>query len=762
MTAFLCLLALLGCEEDGRSSTEPDQTAAVAVLVLSGDRTEGTVGEAVEPVEVQVVDKRGSPVAGVEVRFQVTAGGGVASPADVVSDADGVARSHWTLGPLAGEQRIELQLAGSGAPLGEVRAEARPGPAHEVRVLPEAVTLPAGMPFGLEARVRDAFGNLIAQLPVEWSAEDEAVAQVSPTGRVTGLRVGTTSVDAFLSAEAAAAYPDIAAALADSPAAHHRDGHAGGRSRIDVVEGDSAYVSATSGDGQIGMTGETLPEELGVQVTDAAGVPLRQVQVHWQVTRGGGSVSEAVTRTDGQGRASVVWTLGPEAGTQRVEARVGDLGAATFTATAHDQEGDVGSDDAGSDDGGSDDGGSDDGGSDGGDSGDDGSDDPPPAPGTVTDLSVVSTDDSSATLRFTQVDDGTGSGANYEIRFALSPIGWGWGGAEKVSEGSCAGEVLGDEAGAPLTCTVEGLAPGTTYDFQLVSYRGLIADGSRVYGGLSNVATGTTDEAGSGDGDSDEDGGGSVRTLFSEDWSSGDFRQWDDGPNRPSTWRVVQDPALAYTGSHVLEITIPEGQHGGYLSVFRSLAPGSEEMYVRVRLRLAPGWIGLSRFFNVRATDPDHSNWPWSGMGGAGTCPNGDDRVRIGVAGWDEDSNPEPVSRWYNYWHGMWPEPDGVTCWGRLSPERTDRNATYNTAAPRIPIDRWVTVEIHVRMNTPGQRDGFARMWIDGQLRSDWKDESWRTTDALLLNIFQLDLRGTANRERRLYFDDILVMDGRP
>src|SRR5881396_3037222 len=86
----------------------------------------------------------------------------------------------------------------------------------------------------------------------------------------------------------------------------------------------------------------------------------------------------------------------------------------------------------------------------------------PGFPGTVTDLAVDAVTRNSATLSFTEVDDGLGQPARYVVRFAEPPIEWGL--ARDVTEGTCARPVIGRGAGARLTCTVLGLAPSTTYE----------------------------------------------------------------------------------------------------------------------------------------------------------------------------------------------------------------------------------------------------------------------------------------------------------
>lgn len=123
---------------------------------------------------------------------------------------------------------------------------------------------------------------------------------------------------------------------------------------------------------------------------------------------------------------------------------------------------------------------------------------PPPSgsgtPGTVTDLKSVATDTSSVTLSFTQVDDGLGQPAKYDIRYAASPISWG--DATSVTAGTCSTPVSGTSIGAALTCTVQGLNPSTAYGFQLVAFRGTMNQGA-VYGALSNAISATTAASGS-------------------------------------------------------------------------------------------------------------------------------------------------------------------------------------------------------------------------------------------------------------------------
>ncbi|HEV8400336.1 MAG TPA: Ig-like domain-containing protein [Gemmatimonadales bacterium] len=114
---------------------------------------------------------------------------------------------------------------------------------------------------------------------------------------------------------------------------------------------------------------------------------------------------------------------------------------------------------------------------------------PPGNPGTVSNLSVGAVTDSSVTLSFTEVTDGTGQPASYDIRWAAGTISWG--SATPVASGTCSTPLAGSAVGATKTCTVRGLAAGTAYQFQALAFRGTL-NVDAVFGLLSNVASGTT------------------------------------------------------------------------------------------------------------------------------------------------------------------------------------------------------------------------------------------------------------------------------
>lgn len=108
----------------------------------------------------------------------------------------------------------------------------------------------------------------------------------------------------------------------------------GGGESVDGPSAAPAAIRANSGNGQTGVVGAALPTPLSVTVTAADGKPVSNATVSWDVAPGGGATSVASSRTDGNGTAQVIWTLGANAGTARVTAQVGGVTPVAFTAVA--------------------------------------------------------------------------------------------------------------------------------------------------------------------------------------------------------------------------------------------------------------------------------------------------------------------------------------------------------------------------------------------------------------------------------------------
>jgi hypothetical protein len=112
-----------------------------------------------------------------------------------------------------------------------------------------------------------------------------------------------------------------------------------------------------------------------------------------------------------------------------------------------------------------------------------------PNPGTVADLAVGSATDVAVTLSFTQVDNGMGQPASYDVRYVAGPMSWS--SASPAASGTCAAPLAGTGVSGTLSCTILGLSPSTDYQFQVKAFRGSMT-GNTVFGGLSNIVSAST------------------------------------------------------------------------------------------------------------------------------------------------------------------------------------------------------------------------------------------------------------------------------
>jgi hypothetical protein len=102
--------------------------------------------------------------------------------------------------------------------------------------------------------------------------------------------------------------------------------------------------------------------------------------------------------------------------------------------------------------------------------------------GTVSDLSVTAVTDESLTIRWTEVDDGTGRPASYRVKYAGLPFTY------STATSGCDAE--GAAIGSPRSCTIHGLRPSSRYRTQLMAYR--LENGAWIGAEYSNITEATT------------------------------------------------------------------------------------------------------------------------------------------------------------------------------------------------------------------------------------------------------------------------------
>jgi hypothetical protein len=82
------------------------------IVIAQGNNQSARVSTAlVTPVVIRVVGINNTPIVGVPVAFQITAGAGVITPQSALTNAFGEVNAKWTLGPTAGVNMLAASVA---------------------------------------------------------------------------------------------------------------------------------------------------------------------------------------------------------------------------------------------------------------------------------------------------------------------------------------------------------------------------------------------------------------------------------------------------------------------------------------------------------------------------------------------------------------------------------------------------------------------------------------------------------------------------
>lgn len=311
--ALLWVVALSAC--GGDNLVLPNEGQPAKVDVVRGDRQNGTIGQALpDSLVVRVTDRFGEPVPGAEVTWAADNGGTV-DPATATTDGAGRAGTMRTLGSQPGTYTTRAAVTGlPGDPLifvttglaAKLAIVTQPGSiaTSGVALDPQPVLQladPDGNPLaqaGVAVTVQIASGS--GSLDGSTTATSDDAGQVAFADLVirgsTGLRTLIFAADGFASA-------------ISSPVA--------------LGVGAPASIELVTGDGQTATVGTPVPVAPSVLVKDASGSGVSGVPINFVVTGGGGTVTGEDQITGSDGTATVgQWTLGGNAGANKLEARI--------------------------------------------------------------------------------------------------------------------------------------------------------------------------------------------------------------------------------------------------------------------------------------------------------------------------------------------------------------------------------------------------------------------------------------------------------
>ncbi|MBL9127658.1 MAG: hypothetical protein JNL97_08425 [Verrucomicrobiales bacterium] len=243
--------------------------------------------------------------------------------------------------------------------------------------------------------------------------------------------------------------------------------------------------------------------------------------------------------------------------------------------------------------------------------------------------------------------------------------------------------------------------------------------------------------------------------IFADDFETGDLgASWDEVGNKGGAVLSLVSPgegAPSSLGRRCLRVEAHLGKDtgGGLTRWFES----SETLFCRFYVKFADDCDYVHHFVTLRANKSLHGRDRWSGFGGAGLKPEGDERFSTAIEPWGNWGRNPPPGRWnfYSYWHEMEASRDGKY-WG---------NSFGVPELPPISRGRWIAVEFMVKHNTPGVADGEQAFWIDGVLAGHWTGISWRKSADLKANALTLETyvtdRWTRNPLNVVWFDNVVM-----
>ncbi|NNE91145.1 MAG: hypothetical protein HKN23_05820 [Verrucomicrobiales bacterium] len=266
------------------------------------------------------------------------------------------------------------------------------------------------------------------------------------------------------------------------------------------------------------------------------------------------------------------------------------------------------------------------------------------------------------------------------------------------------------------------------------------------------------------------------RVVFVEQFDQPEVKtlleQWENSKAKGFSFSKESAPGSADGQSLLMTHTGGDGTGG---ALYRRLLPGHEKLFARWYVKFDPDCFNIHHFGTHLGGFNPPTPWP---QGGAGERPDGAKRFTSGV---------EPFGKswswdFYSYWQGMRRHGDG-NYWG--TPFLT------NGSKPKVEKNKWICVEMMMKMNDVGKLNGEQAFWIDGKLwrrdgqvvshagpgfpkgnwRGGWwepdaKAENsfegfeWRTTDEISINYlwtYVYITKAPKGHVSRVWFDNIVV-----
>jgi hypothetical protein len=190
---------------------------------------------------------------------------------------------------------------------------------------------------------------------------------------------------------------------------------------------------------------------------------------------------------------------------------------------------------------------------------------------------------------------------------------------------------------------------------------------------------------------------------------------WVDGSQEQKGWSdyaIDASPGAARAGTRCLKKTIQPDQWGGRM--IRDLAQPEDCLYYRACLKL----------------DNDFPNSVDAALRLMGVAGVRDGQPTYQTYGAQTPRSDGSGPFWLDLMLHNWIK-DGQVVWRYLAldSKQTDQYYEVSAAGDQLPLGRWFSLEMKVKLNTPGKRKGELRVWIDDKEVLTCTQAFFRSTD---------------------------------
>jgi hypothetical protein len=238
--------------------------------------------------------------------------------------------------------------------------------------------------------------------------------------------------------------------------------------------------------------------------------------------------------------------------------------------------------------------------------------------------------------------------------------------------------------------------------------------------------------------------------LLYEDFEAPNYQdQWPVYWGKPVGAGIVSTPSkYVFAGKRSAYLEAQKGRHDGVgYGEYVPRTPIDNVVYVRIYLRLADdfsmGTANQLKLFSIRAGAELKNTY-----GGAGKRPNGQDKFSVTLA----------LDNWRKL-HFYVYHPDQ---WGGYGDWVYCQTSFFRKAG--LSRGKWYCIELMLKNNSPGKKDGQIKAWLDGTQIGKIEKVRFRDVSAVKISRFTVEnyfggnnVSDTSPKDQRIYIDNYVV-----